>query len=71
MTCSAEIKENQACIACKIKGIIKQDDLGGDYLNRHQVPQNKQIVTQPKDAWAGRPKREVVYCDRQLDIPVK
>lgn len=71
MTCSAEIKENQACIDCKIKKIINQDVGNSDYLDKNKVPQGTQVVRTPRNAWIGVSSKQIVYCDRRLGILVK
>lgn len=71
MTCSSEIEKNPACVACELKHIIRQGSLASNYLEKREIPQGIQITTKPKDAMVGIPKRQVVYCARELGIPVE
>ena len=71
MTCLSKIEGSPACATCQIQKIIRQDNWGSNNLRNDRIPQGVHVATQPKDAWAGRPKSQVVYCGRGLGIPVE
>ena len=71
MTCLSKIEGSSACATCELKKVISQDNWDSNYLRKSRIPQGVQIETKPKDAMAGIPKRQVVYCGRGLGIPVE
>lgn len=70
MACSSEIKGNIACTLCTLKGRMRHDAWNSNYLKESSVP-SVAIVTKPGDSMAGTSNTKVVYCDRDLGIPVK